>query len=256
MNLLLLTTLDRIGSEDSNRYVVRGERASHVRDVLRSTVGQSIRVGLLDGPLGVATVVSLSDDALELSCFFDSGRPDPPLFDLVVAVPRPKSLRKLLPDVVALGVGRIVLLRTWRVQTQYLSTRVLDPLQYRPLLHEGLMQGRRTIEPNVSIEPLFKPFVEDRLDCVFAASDVKLVAHVAADLSIADVAVGPRDRVVGVIGPEGGLLPYEVMMFEAHGFRAVRLGPSPLRVETACVALMAQIELLREQSVRRLTASS
>lgn len=241
MNLVLLQERDR----DVDGFVIDGARAKHVREVLRAEVGQVIRVGLLDGPAGSGRVDRIEGDRVLLSCRFEAEPPPRPNLDLVLAVPRPKSLRKLLPEVTAFGVDRIVLLRTWRVAKPFLSTSLLEPEHYRPLLHEGMMQGRHTHEPRVIVEPLFKPFVEDRAAALFADAHSRLVAHPIAEASIADQRVGSSDRVVAVVGPEGGLLPYEVDAFRGLGFTPVTMGPSPLRVETACVALMAQISLLR-----------
>ena len=144
----------------------------------------------------------------------------------------------------ALGIDRLVLFRSWRVAKPYLTQTILDPAQYRPLLHDGLMQAKCTREPVVNVEPLFKPFVEDRLP-EFAAGAMKLVAHPGASVSLASIHLGDNDRVVLTVGPEGGFVPYEVDAFRAAGFTAVSMGDRTLRVETACVALLAQIGLLR-----------
>lgn len=242
MNLVLIEPSDRISP---SRYFLEDGRAVHVREVLQAEKGKTIRVGLLNGPFGTGTVASIGSGRVELDCEFDPEIPPRPSFDLVLAVPRPKSLRKLLPEVAAFGVDRIILLRTWRVAKPYLSVTLLQPEEYRPLLHEGMMQGRHTHEPSVHVEPLFKPFVEDRVPSLFSNATHRIVAHPTAEQSIANRRVRPTDRVVAVIGPEGGLIPYEVEAFEQQGFQGVRMGPSILRVETACVALMAQIELLR-----------
>jgi len=241
MNLLLLEPTDSRGGA---RYVVSGRRAAHVRDVLGAEPGRELRVGLLEGPLGLGRVVESTDESLVLDCAFDADTPPRPLVDLVLAIPRPKSLVKLWPEIAALGVDRVVLLRTWRVGKPYLTARALDPAAYRPLLHEGMMQARTTREPRVSVEPLFKPWVEDRAR-EFAGDALAVVAHPPAATRLADVRVSPAARVVIAVGPEGGFIPYEVEALERAGFRAVSMGERTLRVETAVVALLAQIDLLR-----------
>lgn len=239
MNLILLFSSDRL---DARRFVLRDARARHVEQVLGSKPGDELRAGLLEGPLGKARVLKI-DREVELECDFEPEPPPRPQLDLVLAVPRPKSLKKLLPEVTALGVDRLILLRTWRVGKPYLSSDVLQPEVYEPLLHEGMMQAMTTRLPRVSVEPLFKPFVEDRLP---AFEGLKLTAHPRAPVPLSTVRVAPEDRVTLVIGPEGGLLPYELEALERAGCRTVNIGPRILRVETACVALLAQISLLRD----------
>ena len=241
MNLILLTDADATGD---GRYAVDGQRARHVRDVLGAELGRGLRVGLLEGPHGRARVVAMGDERVVLDCEFDAETRPRPLVDLVLAVPRPKSLLKLWPEIAALGVDRVVLLRTWRVAKPYLTARALDPAVYRPLLHEGMMQAKTTREPRVSVEPLFKPWVEDRA-AAFVGDATALVAHPTAAAPLAAVRVAATQRIVVAVGPEGGLLPYEVEAMEHAGFRAVSMGERTVRVETAVVALLAQIDLLR-----------
>ncbi len=241
MNLILLTEADRV---DGARFRLIGPRAKHILEVLRAEPGRALRVGLLEGPLGQGTVIATSPDTADLDCAFDEVPPPRPRTDLVLAIPRAKSLRKLLPEVTALGIDRLVLFRSWRVAKPYLTQAILNPAEYRPLLHDGLMQAKCTREPVVNVEPLFKPFVEDRLPG-FTAGAMKLVAHPSASESLASIRLGENDRVVLAVGPEGGLVPYEVEAFRAAGFTAVSMGGRTLRVETACVALLAQIDLLR-----------
>lgn len=241
MNLLLVTPHDAV---DGDRFRLTGRRARHVVEVLNAAPGKELRIGLLEGPLGRGTVVSATADEVVLDCEFEDIPPPRPHTDLILAIPRSKSLRKLLPEVTAIGVDRIVLLRTWRVAKPYLSQTILTPGEYRPLLHEGLMQARCTREPHVVVEPLFKPFVEDRLPA-FAAHSHALIAHPVAERPLARTRIEAGGRVVLAVGPEGGWVPYEVAAFEAAGFEPVSMGARTLRVETACVALLAQIELLR-----------
>lgn len=241
MNLLLLTPQDAV---DGDRFRVAGVRARHVTEILRAQPGKELRIGLLEGPKGRGTVVSATADEVVLDCDFDDMPPPRPSVDLILAIPRAKSLRKLLPEVAAIGVDRIVLLRTWRVAKPYLAQTILTPAEYRPLLHEGLMQARCTREPHVVVEPLFKPFVEDRLP-EFAAGSRALLAHPTARRTLARSRIEPGGRVVLAVGPEGGWVPYEVEAFERAGFESVSMGERTLRVETACVALLAQIEAVR-----------
>lgn len=243
LNLLLLTEADRV---EGDRFRVAGPRARHLREVLRAEPGRELRVGLLEGPTGTARVVASGDDAAVLDCGFGTDTPPRPATDLIVAVPRAKTLRRLLPDVAAMGVDHIVLLRTWRVAKPYLAQTILDPAVHRPLLHEGMMQGRTTREPRVAVERRFRPFVEDRLSA-FAAGARAFVAHPGAETPLARVELAPGERVVLAVGPEGGFLAAEVEAFRGAGFLPVTMGERTLRVETACVALLAQLDLLRRR---------
>ncbi len=242
MNLILLFEADLEGA----RVTLRGARHAHLRAVLKSQVGDVVRVGLLDGPTGLATLEATSESESTLRVAWDEGAAAAPGTELWLAVPRPKSLRRVFLECTALGVARFVLFRSWRVEKSYLQADMLQPAHYRPVLHEGLMQARATREPTVHVEPLFRPFLEDRAK---AASDgaVRLVLHPGAESSLGVQAprIAPDTPVVLAIGPEGGFVDYELAAFAAAGFLPVSMGERVLRVETACVAALAQIDLLR-----------
>jgi len=201
--------------------------------------GQAIRIGLIDGPFGVGTVESAGDGRVTLRCAFEADIPPRPRIDVLLALPRPKVMRRLWAQLAALGVGHIILTNAERVERQYFDTHVLTEACYGPLLVEGLQQARDTRLPVVSIHRQLKVLVEDQLDTLFGEG-VRLVSNPQATMSIhAAVAARADRRVLVAIGPEGGWNAFELALFEAHGFHTVGLGPRILRVDTACTAILA-----------------
>jgi RsmE family RNA methyltransferase len=224
---------------ESGAVELRDRRAAHIHDTLRGVPGQHIRIGLLDGPLGVGTIASSSPQSVTLTCVFDRQPPPRPPVDVLLALPRPKVMRRLWAQLAALGVDRIMLTNAERVERPYFDTHVLHPGTYRPLLIEGLQQARDTRLPRVSIHRQFRVLVEDELDALSPASS-RLVAHQGVGPSLlASVTADPAVRWLIAIGPEGGWNRFEVMLLEAHGFRAVDLGSRTLRTDTACVATLS-----------------
>lgn len=244
MNLLLLEATDQVPGDPAG-FTLGGTRARHVREVLSAGVGATLRVGLIDGPVGTATVTRIEPGRVDLACVFRE-TPKRSGLSLLLAVPRPIALQRILRDVAAFGVDHVVLCRSWRVQRSYLQSKVLDVETYRPLLREGMMQGAVTWEPEVRLEPKFTAYVKDRAASEFKSAR-RLLAHPEGPKDIADLDLAPDRKVVVAIGPEGGWIPSEVEELERAGFETVRAGPRILRVETAVVALLAQVELLRRR---------
>jgi RsmE family RNA methyltransferase len=243
VNLILLFESDRI---EGARFRLTGARARHVREVLKAVPGSVLRVGLLEGPIGSGEIESVGETEVVLGARFEASPPPRPRLDLMLAVPRPKALKRLLPELAAIGVDRLILLRTWRVDRAYLRSPILTPEHYRPLLREGLMQARSTREPEVVFEPRFRPFVEDRSPAMFGDA-ARWVAHPSATTKLSEMRIAPSDKkVVLAIGPEGGFIEPEIESFERAGFQPVSLGPRILRVETAVIFALAQLDLLRE----------
>ena len=214
-------------------------RAAHLLSVLRVKPGHSVRVGLLDGPLGVGTVEAASDGQVTLRCAFETETPPRPRVDVLLALPRPKVMRRLWAQLAALGVGRIILTNAERVERHYFDTHILTEACYRPLLVEGLQQARDTRLPLVSIHRQFKILIEDHLDDLFP-SGTRIVADPGSSTTMTS-ALADRGggRVLMAIGPEGGWNSFELTLLDAHRFHAVGLGPRTLRVDTACTALLA-----------------
>ena len=238
MNLILLEP-----SEASGTCEIRlsGIRAAHLLNVLRVAPGHQVRIGIMDGPCGVGTVQSVSGDTIELQCSFETTIPTRPQIDLLLALPRPKVLRRLWAQIAALGVGQIVVTNAERVERHYFDTHVVTPECYRPLLIDGLQQARDTRLPTVAIHRRFKVLIEDELDGLFGRG-LRLVADPAATRRAgAVVRESVEERVLLAVGPEGGWNDFEVQLLEAHGFQPVGMGSRTLRTDTACIALLALV---------------
>lgn len=234
MNLLLLEPDDFVAAD---RVLLRGRRLTHMREVHRVEPGETLRVGLLGGDMGSGRVLQLATGEAELEVAFDQPPPAKLPVTLLLALPRPKMLRRVLQTVAAMGVPRLVLLNSYRVEKSFWQTPFLEPAAIREQLVLGLEQARDTLLPEVSIEKRFKPFVEDRLPGLVAGSR-GLIGHPG------DYPACPRalnEPVTLAIGPEGGWIPYEVEKLTAAGLEPVQLGERILRVETAVSALLARL---------------
>jgi RsmE family RNA methyltransferase len=229
---------------DSGEVMLSGPRAAHLLAVLQAAPGHDVRLGLLDGPLGMGTVESVFEGRVRLRCAFGGHVPPRPRVDLLLALPRPKVMRRLWAQLAAIGVGRIMLTNAQRVERNYFDTHVLEPACYRPLLIEGLQQARDTRLPEVSVHRRFKVLVEDELDDL-SGSSLRVVAQPGAADSIHQMIRGrPSGRILLAIGPEGGWNSFELTLLEAHRFQPAGMGPRTLRTDTACVALLSAVTLL------------
>ncbi len=219
-----------------------GRRARHVVEVLRAAAGDTIAVGVLGGAVGEGRVVEATVDRVVLAVRLAAAPPPPSPVSLVLALPRPKILRKVLQAVASMGVPRVALVGTYRVEKAFFGSPLLAPEAIREELRLGLEQGRDTRLPEVTLHRHFKPFVEDLLDGIFPADGpARLLAHPAATAPV-DALPAPRRAAVLAIGPEGGFTPYEAETLAARGFAPFSLGPRALRVDVAVPFAVAQAE--------------
>ena len=235
MNLLLLEDGDFVAE---GRALLRGRRLKHLLEVHRAEAGDSLRVGRLGGAMGEGRLLQLCADTAEIEVPpLDLPPPAKLPLTLLLALPRPKMLKRVLQTVASMGVPRLVLLNSYRVEKSFWQTPFLEPAAIREQLILGLEQARDTVLPEVIIEKRFKPFVEDRLPQL-AAGSLGLVGHPGAYPGC------PRaveQAVTLAIGPEGGWIPYEVDKLQEAGLQPVQLGERILRVETAVTALLARL---------------
>ena len=246
MNLILLEP----GEIDATGSVRLADvRAAHIVGVLRATAGQQVRIGLVDGPQGLGTVTSVGAGDVSMQCVFEDAAPERPRVDLLMALPRPKVMRRLWSQLAALGVGRIILTNAARVERHYFDTHVLEPSTYEPLLREGLQQARDTLVPRVEIHRRLKVLVEDHLAALFPAG-ARLLAEPGGGRPLREVlrpwlqvpvACAEPARVLLAMGPEGGWTAFELDLLAAHGFTAVSLGARTLRSDTAAIALLTLV---------------
>lgn len=240
MNLLLLMPeqcLDPDASYSARQWRINGQRFVHIRDVLKLSLGDSLRAGEFNGDVGQATIVTLSSDSVVVT-FRAEHPPTPALpLQLILALPRPKMLKRTLLDACSLGVKKIVLINSWKVDKSYWQTPNLKAGMLREKLILGLEQAQDTVLPEIILAPRFKPFIEDDLD-IFAGSSQRIVAHPGTSNAMPS---SLTERVTLAIGPEGGWTDYELELLHQNGFSPHHFGKRILRVETALPALVGRL---------------
>ena len=233
-----------------------GARAEHVMNVLHGEVGQVLKTGEINGLIGTSVITnisclpsSVSSPSITVSCSHTE-KSISPWIDLILAPPRPRVMKRLLPQLAALGVGRIFLVGAKKVEKDFWGATLLKSENYRPLLIDGLMQAGTSILPTLETRRNFRKFIKEELDALWSNAP-RIIAHpygAEKDLRRETLDVTSslssnvlRPRLLLAIGPEGGWTDDEVALFEEHGFVRYSLGSRILRTDTATVALLAQL---------------
>jgi len=236
----------------------------HINKVLGAQIGDTLKIGQLGGHLGTAVVDAMTPAKIQL-CDVQLTIEPPPKLDVtvVLALPRPKVLRRLIMDMTALGVRDIVLINSYRTQKSYWQSPLLARLDEFVL--EGLQQGVDTLVPSITLQKRFKPFVEDELASLI--TNRAIVAHPYSELSLgqylqqyaqptvvytlnsaASISNQEHEQShmksalpsVVFIGAEGGWIDYEIELLAGQGCQTVNMGRRVLRTEAAVNALLGQ----------------
>jgi RsmE family RNA methyltransferase len=243
MNLILLEKqeLDQI-----NNVTLDDRRAEHIIMVLKANVKDVLRVGQIDGPIGQAEIIKIENNQVSLSCQFDRPMPPKSKLDILLALPRPKVLRRVIAPLATIGVNHIFLTNAWKVRRNYFDTHWLNPVSQRILLLEGLEQAQDTRLPKITIHKRLRLLVENELD-KFIPNGLRLVAQPGAQKRLKEIVSPKNERVILAIGPEGGWIPAEVDLLIRHKFIPISLGSRILRSDTACIAISSIIHELLEE---------
>ena len=239
MNLLLLEP----GEIAGNETVLTGRRAEHLLRVLGVVPGDTVRVGVVGGRLGSGRVLAAAAGAVRLAVSLEREPAADLHLELILALPRPIMLQRILKQGTVLGVRRFHLIRSRRVEKSFFHSPVLEPGKMRVLLLEGMEQAMDTRLPEVTLHHQFRPFVEEVLPALTGRG---LIAHPGVSDTLTTLPVGhdPGEPLLLAVGPEGGWSEYELERFVDAGFHPFSMGERILHVDTAVVALLAQLRLL------------
>jgi RsmE family RNA methyltransferase len=187
--------------------------------------------------MGSGEVLAVDDRALELAVELDADPPPKLPLTLVLALPRPKVLRRVLQAMTSLGAAQIYLIHAYRVEKSYWQSPFLEPPALEQQLRLGLEQAVDTRLPQLVLRRRFRPFVEDELPGL-AETGSALVADPRGEHPCPR---GLEGEVTLAVGPEGGFIPFELELLERAGLQPVHLGERILRVETALPTLLGRI---------------
>jgi len=233
MNSVLLS-----GEEVDGQGIVilQGRRFDHLSRVLKVVPEQIIRVGIIDGGRGLGTVKEINDQQVRLKIdITDPPLPTHPVIP-IIALPRPKMLRRIFRQCAEYGVEEIHLINSYRVEKSFWQTPLLHPEKIRSALLEGLERSGATHLPRVQLHQRFKPFVEDELAALRGSKPI-WVAHPSGTITLPTDMTAPN---LICVGPEGGFIPFEVELLVAQGAQPAHLGSRILSVDTAVACVLAR----------------
>lgn len=234
MNLALLGPEDLTGEYTAR---ITGRRLQHIKEVINGQSGDELTVGILNGKIGKGRITSINDHLLEIDIRWTAHPPAPLPANLIIALPRPKMLKRILQTCATMGVKNLYFINSYKVEKSFWKSPLLTHEKIKENLILGLEQAKDTIMPSVHLRSLFKPFVEDELPDIIKDT-MALVAHPGGGTTCPQPLNQPATL---AIGPEGGFTPYEVGKLMECGFQQIHLGSRILRVETAVPVLLAKL---------------
>lgn len=208
---------------------LEGDELHHAARVARVREGELVE--LIDGHGASATAVvravSKSSVALEISEAPLVSRESPVAIELAQALIQPEKFELVLQKACELGVARVTPVVSERIDTR--PERVAGRFErwHRILVEATKQSGRARVPELSSPEPLASLLERDAPRVLFDA-----------DAPETRTIVGAPDRLVLLVGPEGGWSEGETELARARGCEIRHLGPRRLRAETAAIAAL------------------
>ena len=224
----------------NNLVVLEGSDVSHIRTVLRLTVGDEIEV--LDGE-GSLYLVRLSEFKNKLiKCEILSSEKidaEPPLkIYLGQSIIKGNGFDVILRKAVELGVYSISPLLTERTVIKSNSDKKI--IRWKKIIDESSKQCGRSLIPKISNNIIkLETFCRQASD-----SDLKLIFwEMENKKSLKDIKpeTVPSSATL-LIGPEGGFTQEEVETARSYGFHSLGLGPRIFRAETAPLVVLSLLQ--------------
>lgn len=250
MNRLLVQRAE-IAPDGRFRLAADDPRARHLAEVLKAEPGARLKAGVVNGLPGEADVLEREGGAWTLRFTPGEGEDPPARWTLLLAMPRPQTLRKVLLAVPQLGVSRLLLVGAARTERSYFHSPLLAGGEWRRHLRAGMEQAGVVAQPTVLLFERLHRLLQDGVDRWLPEKALRLLPHPGSQEGIDVLAGEPLDEAVVAVGPEGGWQDGELRALVGCGFRPLHLGPRILRVETAVHCLCAQLDLLARLSRTR-----
>jgi RsmE family RNA methyltransferase len=200
-------------------------RFTHIHKYLKPEKGSRLKAGVLNGHIGTAEVMDITDSYAELRFTPEKEPPAPPKISLILALPRPKVFRRMLFSAVSIGVKDIHIINSWRVEKSYWDSPYISAESVDKVCIEALSQCKDTVMPDVTFHRFFNNFIDEALP-MMPEERSRYIAHPYSENSFK-----PCEPAIIAIGPEGGFIEKELDTFTGRGFVPFTIGERVLTSE-------------------------
>ncbi|PCI46825.1 MAG: 16S rRNA (uracil(1498)-N(3))-methyltransferase [Moraxellaceae bacterium] len=235
MNLVLIFESDFIRE---NTVRLKERRLEHIQNILQAEPGQTLKVGFLNGLIGLGKVTEITQQFVDLEVELYDNPPASIPITAILALPRPKMVRRIIQNIASIGVKELYFINSYHVEKSYWQSPALKAETIREHLIHGLEQGQDTVMPNVHLRKRFKPFMEDELPSIAQNAKLRLLAHPYNSQPCPQELEG---NTIIALGPERGFTKYEADKFIDNQFKPTSLGKRILKVEIALTFLLGKL---------------
>ena len=226
-----------------NLYKIQDKTTiDHIQKVLKLNVGETLKICLVNEGVGIGILQSLSNE--EATIFLkkeELTQKRTPWVNLIVGLSRPQTCKKVLELGTSMGVKSFKFLDTELSEKSYAQSKIFQNNAFEKYIINGLSQSSNLhILPSLKVEKKLK---EDD----WVKKEQKLILSPFSEKTLNDIPLDFENPITVAIGPERGWTNKELGVFKEHNFLEVKISSSVLRVETATISILSQLELLKNE---------
>ena len=231
--MLSLFFVDNLPTEVGQMYEFDNEDAAHAVRVLRIATGEIFNLSDGEGSWSRVQVVTVGKRSAQVKVL-ESGYQEPLAvsFTVIQAIPKGDRIKESIELCTEGGVDQIVMWKAARSIGK--SHDKIEKLQ--GTAREASKQSRRFRIPQV-IGVASTSIVVDEI----AKADLAIVFHESATKKVSELVKPGAQKVLVIIGPEGGLTDEEVDLFASSGAKVALMGRPVLRSAHAGLAALAAV---------------
>lgn len=238
MNILLIESFYKT-------YTLRRDdpRAEHILKILKMGVGDTLFMGVEQGPIFKAKITCINPNKeLTLTFIEDSYQTPPPPFPitLILGLPRPQTARKILQQASTLGVQGFIFFQADKGDPHYIKSKLWTTNEWQRHIRAGAEQAFSTYIPRVEHFNSLEEVLQQR---VYPSPLLALDVYESTE-SISKVPLPQQyssQSIQLALGPEAGWSARERTLLKTHQSTLVHLGTRVLRQETACISAFSAI---------------
>lgn len=239
--------------EDQTIKII-GEDVHHITRVMRGKPGDQIICNTDEGRSALCKIEEVYETEVQASieAWLDESAELPVEVTIAQGIPKSDKFEWILQKGTELGAAKFIPFAAERSVAKWDDQKFHKKAKrFEKIIKEASEQSHRNRIPELSSVMKLKALLEESESCtvkLFAyEEEAKGAANKISSFSSALDKLSEKDRVLLVIGPEGGISLEEADIFKKSGFQAIRLGKRILRTETAALYALAGISYHMEE---------
>ncbi|MEE1884648.1 16S rRNA (uracil(1498)-N(3))-methyltransferase [Pedobacter flavus] len=215
---------------EGNTYVLNEQESKHCTQVLRMNLGDVLT--LVDGKGGfyTAEISNITKKQVAVNVLSKIGEYGKRPFYLHIALAPTKNIERtewFLEKATEIGIDQVSMIICDRSERKAVKIERLEKV-ITSAVKQSIKAYHPIIEDSISFLKFIKQY--DHIKC-------KYIAHcLDQPKTTLKESLTPSETCLILIGPEGDFTPNEIQLALDNGFKAISLGESRLRTETAALA--------------------